>query len=82
MKTTLILLSLLPLAAWAVQKNPDIRQDKKLINTEYSRAVGDTRAPDSEKTLPQDVRASQDRSNQLESKETRQFEEEAPGYRQ
>ncbi len=78
MKMTLILFSLIPLAAWAVQKNPDIKQDRKVLSTEYSKAVGETRAPDSEKSLPQDARASQDRSNQIESKETRQFEEEDP----
>lgn len=82
MKMTLTFLTLIPLVAWAVQKNPDIKAEKKLLNTEYSKAVGETRAPDSERNLPQDIRASQDRSHQLDSKETRQFEEEDPGIQE
>ncbi len=67
MKMTLILLALIPLAAFAAQKKPELRQGNKTL--------GD-RPPKLEETFPQESHAGQDRTQQLEAKGTRQFQEE------
>ncbi|MES2526222.1 MAG: hypothetical protein V4598_04020 [Bdellovibrionota bacterium] len=59
MKITLILLALVPLAAYAAQKRPDLKLRTKL-------------PPKSEEALPEETRPSTDRSRQLEAKGPRQ----------
>jgi hypothetical protein len=76
MKMTLILLSLLPLTAWAVQKNYEVRHRTKAVAEKYTESVIENRPPKGEETITHDVRTSKDRSRQLESKESRQFQEE------
>jgi hypothetical protein len=62
--------------AFAVDKKPDLRQGKKAVDEKFLESM--TSDTPSRKTISHGNRAGQDRSSQLESKKSRQFQEERP----
>lgn len=77
MKTNLIIATLLfSTTALAAEKKVDMRQGTKAVDEKYLDAM--TSEEPSRKTLSHDVNLNQDRSQQVESKRGRQFQEERP----
>lgn len=76
MKTSLIVLLLIASYAYAADKKSDLRQIRKTIDLKDLDKM--SRNPSTEKTTTSEIHASQDKTHQLDSKKSRQYQEERP----
>ncbi len=76
MKTSLILLALFAAKAFAVSKKPDMRQGKKALEEKNLESINGKNS--SRDISSQNAHANQDKTQQLESKRPRQYQEERP----